>query len=77
MSEGMRLAACGIVIGLAGSFGAMRLMESLLFGVTARDPAVLSAAAVVLCLVALLAVWLPARNASRIDPALALRTESP
>ncbi len=77
VGDGMRFAACGIVIGLAGSFGATRLIESLLFGVTARDPAVLSAAAVVLCLVALLAVWLPARNASRIDPALALRTESP
>ena len=77
IGDGMRLAACGIVIGLAGSFGASRLMESLLFGVTTRDPAVLSAAAVVLCLVALLAVWLPARHASRVDPALALRTESP
>ena len=77
VGDGMRFAASGIVIGLAGSFGATRWIESLLFGVTARDPAVLSAAAVVLCLVALLAVWLPARNASRIDPALALRTESP
>ena len=72
----MRFAACGIVIRLAGSFGATTLIESLLFGVTARDPAVLSAV-VVLCLVALLAAWLPARNGSRIDPALALRTESP
>ena len=77
VGDGMRLAACGIVIGLAGSFGATRLMESLLFGVTTREPAVLSAAAVVLCLVALLAVWLPARHASRVNAALALRTESP
>ena len=77
VGDGMRLAACGIGIGLAGALAATRLIASFLFGVTTRDPAVLTAAAAVLCLVALLAVWLPARQASRVDPALALRTESP
>ena len=75
IGDGLRLAACGVVVGLAGALGATRLIASLLFGVTARDPAVLSTAAALLCLVALLAVWLPARQASRVDPATALRTE--
>ena len=75
IGDGMRLAAGGIGIGLAGALGSTRLIASLLFGVTARDPAVLTLAAALLCLVALLAVWLPARQASRVDPAVALRTE--
>ena len=75
IGDGMRLAAGGIAIGLAGALGAARLIAGLLFGVTARDPAILTAAAMLLCLVALLAVWLPARQASRVDPAIALRME--
>ena len=75
VGDGMRLAACGILIGLGGALASTRLIAGLLFSVTTRDPAVLTAAAAVLCFVALLAVWLPARQASRVDPALALRTE--
>ena len=75
IGDGMRLAAGGVVIGLAGALGATRSIAGLLFGVTARDPAILTAATALLCLVALLAVWLPARQASRVDPAIALRTE--
>ena len=75
IGDGMRLAAGGIAIGLAGALGATRSIAGLLVGVTPRDPAVLTAAAVLLCLVALLGVWLPARQASRVDPAIALRTE--
>ena len=75
IGDGMRLAAGGIAIGLAGALGSTRLIASLLFGVTARDPAVLTSAAALLCLVAGLAIWLPARQASRVDPSIALRTE--
>lgn len=75
IGDGLRLAACGVVVGLAGALGATRLIAGLLFGVSAGDPAVLSTAAALLCLVAGLAVWLPARQASRVDPATALRTE--
>ena len=71
----MRLAAGGIAIGLAGALGSTRLLGSLLFGVTARDPAVLTVAAAALCLVTLLAVWLSARQTSRVDPVAASRTE--
>ena len=75
MRDGLRLAAGGIAIGLPGALGATRLIASQLFGVSAGDPAVLTSAAALLCLVALFAVWLPARQASRVEPAIALRTE--
>jgi len=73
--QGMALALVGLVVGLAAAFGLGRLMTSFLFGVTARDPAVFVAVPVVLAAVALVAVWLPARRASRIDPIIALRVE--
>ncbi len=75
IGDGLRLAAGGVVLGLAGALGATRLIAGFLFGVTAWDPTVLTFAAVLLCLVALVAVWLPARQASRVDPATALRME--
>jgi ABC-type antimicrobial peptide transport system permease subunit len=75
LGDGLRLAAGGIAIGLAGALGATRLIAGLLFEVTARDPGVLAVSAALLCLVALLSVWLPARQASRVDPAIVLRTE--
>ena len=73
--DGMRLAATGIAIGLAGALGTTRLIAGLLFGVSTGDPAVLTGAGTLLCLIAGLAVWLPAHQASRVDPAIALRTE--
>jgi putative ABC transport system permease protein len=71
--QGMRLALIGVVIGIAAAFGVTRLLASFLFGVEARDPLVFSAAPVLLCALALFAIWLPARRASRVDPITALR----
>jgi putative ABC transport system permease protein len=73
--QGLRLTLVGVAIGLASAFGLTRLIATLLFGVTPRDPLVFTAVPVVLGAVALLAVWLPARRASRVDPILALRHE--
>lgn len=70
--QGLRLALAGVAIGLAASFGLTRLMGSLLFGVEAFDPMVFSVVPVMPMGVALLAVWLPAIRASRIDPIHAL-----
>jgi ABC-type antimicrobial peptide transport system permease subunit len=75
IAQGMGLAASGVAIGTVSAFALSRLIETLLFGVTARDPLVFVAVPVVLTLVALLAVWLPALRATRIDPIDALRYE--
>jgi predicted permease len=65
----------GLALGLAGALTTSRLVETLLFGLTSRDPLTLAATAATLGSAALLAGYLPARRASRIDPAVALRTE--
>jgi ABC-type antimicrobial peptide transport system permease subunit len=71
----LRLAAIGIVLGAAASWAFVQGAEALLFGVTPRDPATFLGMAAVLILVALVAGYLPARRASRVDPMLALRAE--
>jgi putative ABC transport system permease protein len=73
--QGSSVALAGVVIGLAAAFAASRVMASLLYGVSPRDPAVFAATTIVLMTVALVACWLPARRAARLNPLDALRAE--
>jgi putative ABC transport system permease protein len=73
--QGMRLALVGVVAGIAASLALTRLLSSFLFGVKPWDPAVFVSALLILTAIALLAVWLPAARASKVDPMQALRTE--
>ena len=71
----MRLAIVGVVIGIAAAFGLTRFISSFLFGVKTWDPLVFVTVPILLSLIALLAVWMPATHASRLDPQEALRIE--
>jgi putative ABC transport system permease protein len=73
--HGMRLAIVGVIIGIGAAFGLTRFIASFLFGVKTWDPMVFVTVPVILSLVALLAVWMPATRASRLDPQQALRIE--
>ncbi len=73
--QGLRLAIVGVVIGLVTAFLLSRVLAAFLYGVTARDPLVFVTVPILLTAVALLAVWLPARRASKVNPLLALRYE--
>jgi ABC-type antimicrobial peptide transport system permease subunit len=75
MREVIVLVGSGVVLGLAAAWGLSRLVSSQLYGVTANDPVTMAAAAAVLAAVALLAGYVPARRATRVNPVLALRYE--
>ncbi len=75
LGTGMAPVLTGVILGLAGALGLSRFMESLLFGVTATDPAIFAGAALLLAAVAAVASYLPARRAARVDPMSVLRPE--
>jgi predicted permease len=75
MTDGARMTLLGAAIGVVAAVGITRLMSSMLFGVTATDPVTFIAVAAVLCSVALLACYLPARRAMKVNPVIALRYE--
>ncbi len=73
--QGLLLTLVGVALGLAGALGVTRFLATLLFGVTATDPATYAGLSLLLVLVAFLACWIPARRATRVDPMTALRYE--
>ena len=75
VKQGMRLAIMGLVLGLVVAFAAMRLLSSLLFGVSPHDPLIFGGVALILATAAVLACYIPARRAANMDPLAALRYE--
>jgi putative ABC transport system permease protein len=75
LRHGLLLCLVGIAVGISGGFAVVRLMKSLIFGVSPTDPVTFVSVAVLLAAVAFAACWIPARKASRVDPMVALRHE--
>jgi len=75
LGQGLRLAVVGVALGLLGAIAFTRLLQGLLFGISASDPLTFAVIALLLVGVALLACWIPARRATKVDPLEALRSE--
>jgi putative ABC transport system permease protein len=75
IGQGMMLSGLGVILGIGGAFAVTRFLASFLFGVKTWDPVAFIVAPLILCAVALIAVWIPARRATRVDPMTALRIE--
>jgi putative ABC transport system permease protein len=75
LGQGLALTLIGVAVGMAGAYALTRLMESLLYGVTATDFLTFGSVSGVIILVGLLASFLPARRATKVDPMIALRSE--
>ena len=75
LGQGLRTILIGIAFGVAGSLLLTRTLQSMLFGVTATDPLTFAAVILILVMTALLACYLPARRAAKVDPVVALRYE--
>jgi ABC-type antimicrobial peptide transport system permease subunit len=75
LRHGLKLTALGLSIGLAAAYALTRYMRSQLFGVKAADPLTFAGVALLLVAVALMACWIPARRATKVDPLVALRSE--
>src|SRR5438093_11478066 len=75
LARALRIVVAGLIVGLAGAAGVTRVLQTFLFGVTPTDPIVFTIVTLLLMAVGLLAAWLPARRAAKVDPMVALRCE--
>ena len=75
LTRALRIVVAGVIVGLAGAVGVTRVLQTFLFGVTPTDPIAFTIVTLLLMAVGLMAAWLPARRATRIDPCAALRAE--
>ena len=75
LTRALRIVVTGVVVGLAGAAGVTRVLQTFLFGVTPTDPIAFTVVTCALIAIGLIAAWLPARRATRIDPVAALRAE--
>ncbi len=75
LTRALRIVVAGLIVGLAGAVGVTRVLQRFLFGVTPTDPIAFTIVTLLLMAVGLMAAWLPARRATRIDPCAALRAE--